>query len=59
MKELEHFKHWLHTEYWTVHMPAYIKRKYGAAEFQRALPIFAEMGALVSGETNKPAKTKK
>jgi prophage antirepressor-like protein len=44
MQELEHFKVWLHGEYWTVHMPAYIKRKYGAASFNKALPIFAGLG---------------
>lgn len=53
MQELEHFKHWLHTEYWSVHMPAYIKRKYGAVKYQQALPVFAEMGVLLPA---KPAK---
>ena len=44
MPELEHFKMWLHGQYMTEHFPAYIKRKYGAREFQRALPIFASLG---------------
>jgi len=56
MQELEHFKHWLHTEYWSVHMPEYIKRKYGVKEYQRALPIMAEMGILTSGTTSKIRK---
>jgi prophage antirepressor-like protein len=44
MHELEHFKVWLHGEYWTHHFPDYIRRKYGAKEFQRALPHFARLG---------------
>jgi prophage antirepressor-like protein len=44
MKELEYFKEWLHSEYWTLHFPEYIKRKYGAKEFQRSLPVFAQLG---------------
>lgn len=44
MQELEHFKSWLHDEYWRVHMPAYIKRKYGADSLRKALPIFASLG---------------
>jgi prophage antirepressor-like protein len=44
MQELEHFKHWLHSEYWTIKMPEYIKRKYGAKQYQLALPIFAGLG---------------
>jgi prophage antirepressor-like protein len=44
MQELEHFKTWLHGDYWVRLFPEYIKRKYGVSEFQRALPIFAKMG---------------
>jgi hypothetical protein len=44
MEELPYFKEWLHGEYWTKHFPAYVKRKYGAVEFQRALPIFIALG---------------
>lgn len=44
MQELEHFKTWLHNEYWTTHMPAYIRRKYSAEQFNKALPIFAGLG---------------
>ncbi len=44
MQELEYFKEWLHSEYWTIHFPEYVKRKYGAKEFQRSLPIFAQLG---------------
>jgi prophage antirepressor-like protein len=44
MQELPHFKQWLHGDYWNYHFPEYVKRKYGAKEFQRALPIFAQLG---------------
>ncbi|HVS38621.1 MAG TPA: Bro-N domain-containing protein [Gemmataceae bacterium] len=44
MQELEHFKVWLHGEYWTQHFPDYVKRKYGSAQFQKALPIFIQLG---------------
>jgi prophage antirepressor-like protein len=44
MQELEHFKVWLHGDYFTHHFPEYIKRKYGAKEYQRALPHFARLG---------------
>jgi prophage antirepressor-like protein len=44
MHELEHFKVWLHGEYWNTHFPEYVKRKYGVREFQKALPIFARLG---------------
>lgn len=44
MQELQHFKAWLHGEYWTLHFPEYIKRKYGSNEYQRALPVFAQLG---------------
>jgi prophage antirepressor-like protein len=44
MQELEYFKYWLHGEYMTIHFPEYIQRKYGAARFQRAIPIFTSMG---------------
>lgn len=54
MVELEHFKRWLHDEYWHQHFPDYVKNKYGAAEFQRALPIFAELGVpLIAPSTVK------
>ncbi len=48
MQELEPFKVWLHGEYWFHHFPDYVKRKYGAKEFQRALPIFAQLGIPVA-----------
>ena len=35
---------WLHNDYWNQHFPEYVKRKYGAQEYQRALPIFAQLG---------------
>ncbi len=44
MHELEHFKTWLHGEYWTIHFPDYLKRKYGAAAFKNALPLFTALG---------------
>jgi prophage antirepressor-like protein len=44
MQELEHFRVWLHNVYWPQHFPDYIKRKYGAAQFKRALPVFARLG---------------
>jgi prophage antirepressor-like protein len=44
MQELEHFKVWLHGEYWTRHFPDYVKRKYGTEQFQKSLPIFAQLG---------------
>lgn len=44
MQELEHFKVWLHGEYWACHFPAYVRRKYGDQQFQRTLPIFARLG---------------
>jgi prophage antirepressor-like protein len=44
MCELEHFKNWLHTEYWTIDFPKYVKNKYGAKEFQKAIPILAGLG---------------
>jgi hypothetical protein len=53
MQELEHFKCWLHGEYWPVHFPEYIKRKYGNKEFQRSLPIFANMGIPLLDKSNK------
>jgi prophage antirepressor-like protein len=49
MQELGHFKNWLHGEYWTQHFPTYVKRKYGSVQFQKALPIFAEMGVPLLG----------
>jgi len=54
MQELEHFKTWLHGDYWVKHFPEYIKRKYGVSEFQRALPIFAQLG--VPMLSDKPKK---
>ena len=44
MQELEHFKVWLHGEYWSIHFPGYVKRKYGALAYRQALPLFASMG---------------
>jgi hypothetical protein len=57
MKELEHFKAWLHSTYWEQHFPEYIKRKYGNREFQRVLPIFADLGVPLVGQ-RKPKKLK-
>ncbi len=54
MQEMEHFKNWLHGEYWTRHFPDYIKRKYGAKEFQRTLPIFAQLGVPLVSFKPKP-----
>jgi prophage antirepressor-like protein len=54
MQELEHFKVWLHGEYWLQHFPDYVKRKYGAAQFQKALPVFAQLGVPLL--TFKPKK---
>jgi prophage antirepressor-like protein len=53
MHELEHFKMWLHGEYWTNHFPEYIKRKYGTKEYQRALPIFAQLGVPLIGHSKR------
>jgi hypothetical protein len=50
MVKLEHFKEWLHGTYWVHHFPEYVKRKYGAKEFQRALPIFAKLGVPLLGK---------
>jgi prophage antirepressor-like protein len=50
MQELEHFKMWLHSTYWSEHFPEYVKRKFGAKEFQRVLPIFAELGVPLIGK---------
>ncbi len=44
MQELEHFKVWLHGDYWAKHFPDYIKRKYGPAQYRRAIPLFAGLG---------------
>lgn len=44
MQELPYFRHWLHSDYMGLHFPEYIKRKYGAKEYQRALPAFASLG---------------
>lgn len=53
MHELEHFKTWLHGEYWTQHFPDYIKRKYGADAFHRAVPMFAQLGVPLLGKQSK------
>ena len=58
MQELEYFKDWLHSEYWTVHMPEYIKRKYGSKQYQKALPIFASLGVPLLASAKKAAKRK-
>ena len=44
MQELEHFKVWLHGEYWRIHFPDYLKRKYGSKALQHAIPLFASRG---------------
>jgi prophage antirepressor-like protein len=60
LEELQHFKHWLHSEYLTVNMPDYIKTKYKAKEFQRMLPVFAEMGVMLPNrDTRQRLKDKK
>ena len=57
MQELGHFKCWLHEVYWVQHFPEYIKRKYGTKEFQRAYPIFAELGVpLLNYKPNRKKK---
>lgn len=53
MEELQYFKHWLHTEYMTIHFPEYIRRKYGAKQFQLALPAFASLGVPLLGSKKK------
>lgn len=53
--ELAYFKNWLHSEYWTIHMPAYIERKYGAVEYQRALPVMASLGIPMTKHPSKKA----
>jgi prophage antirepressor-like protein len=53
MQELEHFKNWLHGEYWAIHFPEYVKRKYGVKEYQRSLPIFASLGVPLLGKPKK------
>jgi prophage antirepressor-like protein len=53
LQELQHFKEWLHGEYWNVHFPAYVHRKYGAKEFRRAIPVFTSLGVPVASLTNK------
>lgn len=50
MCELEHFKVWLHGDYWNHHFPDYVKRKYGVKEYQRALPIMAQLGVPLIGK---------
>jgi prophage antirepressor-like protein len=48
MEELGHFKTWLHSIYWNQNFPEYLKRKYGAKEFQRVLPICTSLGVPLS-----------
>src|SRR4051794_35249766 len=55
MQELEHFKMWLHGEYWALHFPNYIKNKYGATAIDKALPLFAALGVPLLNFT-KPKK---
>ena len=42
MQELEHFKNWLHGDYWEKHFPEYIKRKYGAKAYREAIQLLAK-----------------
>jgi hypothetical protein len=44
MEELAHFKSWLHGEYWTLHFPTYVRNKYGAQAYQKAIPFFPALG---------------
>jgi hypothetical protein len=53
MQELEHFKVWLHGEYWEVHFPAYLKRKYGPAILKHAQPLFLAQGIPLALPKNK------
>jgi prophage antirepressor-like protein len=55
-QELPHFKHWLHSEYLAIHMPAYLESKYGKVNYQRALPLFAQMGVPMLADPSRAKK---
>jgi hypothetical protein len=44
MRELQHFREWLHLTYIPVHFPAYLIRKYGHGRMLAAAPKLRELG---------------